>query len=44
MSWRIIRQIARNGLRTEAAPDCSDALRVEVERIQHDLLDILAGR
>jgi Ni,Fe-hydrogenase III small subunit len=41
MSWRIIRQIARNGIRTEAPPECSDALRVEVERIQHDLLDIL---
>jgi Ni,Fe-hydrogenase III small subunit len=41
MSWRIIHQIARTGLRTEAAPDCSDALRVEAERIQHDLLDIL---
>ncbi len=41
MSWRIIRQIVRHGVCTEAAPECSDDLRVEAERIQHDLLDIL---
>lgn len=39
--WNIIQQIARNGIRTEAAPVSSDALRVESERIQRDLLDIL---
>ena len=39
--WKIIQQIARNGIRTEAAPASSDALRVEAERIQRDLLDIL---
>lgn len=39
--WKIIKQIARNGIRTEAAPESSDALRIEVERIQRDLLDIL---
>lgn len=39
--WNIIKQIARNGIRTEAAPVSSDALRVESERIQRDLLDIL---
>jgi len=39
--WKIVNQIARNGIRTEAAPDCSDLLRVEAERIQRDVLDIL---
>lgn len=39
--WNIIKQIARNGIRTEVAPESSDALRVESERIQRDLLDIL---
>ena len=39
--WNIIRQIARNGIRTEAPPQNSDALRVETERIQRELLDIL---
>lgn len=39
--WNIIKQIARNGIRTEATPVSSDALRVESERIQRDLLDIL---
>jgi Ni,Fe-hydrogenase III small subunit len=41
MMWNIIKQISRNGIRTEAAPVRSDALRVETERIQRDLLDIL---
>jgi len=39
--WNIIKQIARNGIRTEAAPVSSDSLRVETERIQRELLDIL---
>ena len=39
--WKIIRQIARTGIRTEAAPDCDDALRVEAEQIQLDVLTIL---
>ena len=39
--WKIIKQIARNGIRTEVVPESSDALRIEVERIQRDLLDIL---
>ena len=39
--WKIIRQIARGGIATEAPPEGSDALRVEAQRIQDDLLDIL---
>jgi Ni,Fe-hydrogenase III small subunit len=39
--WTIAKQIARNGIRTEAVPAYSEALRVESDRIQHELLDIL---
>jgi Ni,Fe-hydrogenase III small subunit len=39
--WKILRQIGRTGTRSEAPPDCDDALRVEAERIQRELLAIL---
>lgn len=39
--WKIIKQIVRTGTRTEAAPDCDDALRVEAEQIQREVLTIL---
>ena len=39
--WKILRQIGRTGTRSEAPPDCEDALRVEAERIQRDLVAIL---
>jgi len=39
--WKIIKQIARGGIATEAPPGRIDALRVEVERIQAELLGIL---
>ena len=39
--WNIIRQITRNGIRTEAPPAVSDAPPVEVLRIQRELLAIL---
>ena len=39
--WKILRQIGRNGIRSEAPPDCDDALRVEAEQIQRELLAIL---
>jgi Ni,Fe-hydrogenase III small subunit len=39
--WKILRQIGRNGIRSEAAPAYDDALRVEAERIQRDLLATL---
>jgi Ni,Fe-hydrogenase III small subunit len=39
--WKIIRQIARTGIRSEAPPASSDALRVEAERIQREVLAIL---
>ena len=39
--WKIVLQIARVGIATEAAPDTGDSLRAESERIQRVLLDIL---
>ncbi|MGH9886576.1 MAG: NADH-quinone oxidoreductase subunit B family protein [bacterium] len=39
--WTIVKQIARAGICTQAPPAYSDALRIEVERIQHEILDIL---
>jgi len=39
--WKILRQIARTGIRTEPAPDRGEAPRAEVERIHRELLDIL---
>src|SRR3954454_1690339 len=37
----IVTQIARTGICTEATPEFSDALRLEAQRIQRDILDIL---
>lgn len=39
--WKIVKQIARTGMRTEAPPESDDALRVEAEAIQRGILDIL---
>ena len=39
--WNIVKQIARTGILTERTPDCNAALRVETERIQHEVLEIL---
>jgi Ni,Fe-hydrogenase III small subunit len=39
--WNIVKQIARGGIPTEAPPEASDTMRVEVQRIQLDLLEIL---
>ncbi len=39
--WKILRQIARNGIRTEDAPAVDEAPLVEVQRIQREVLGIL---
>ena len=39
--WNTVKQIVRGGIRTEAPPASSDALRVESQRIQSELLEIL---
>lgn len=39
--WRIVKLIAKNGIRSEAPPECNDDLRVGGERIQRELLEIL---
>jgi Ni,Fe-hydrogenase III small subunit len=39
--WKIVKQIARGGIATEAPPEDSGSLRVEAQRIQRELLAIL---
>ena len=39
--WKILRQIARTGIRTEPAPARGEPPHAEVERIHRELLDIL---
>ena len=39
--WKILRQIGRTGIRSEAMPGYDDALRVEAEKVQRDLLATL---
>src|ERR1035437_3512951 len=39
--WKIVQQIVRGGIRTEAPPAPSDALPVDADRIGRELLDIL---
>ncbi|HEX7436034.1 MAG TPA: formate hydrogenlyase, partial [Caldimonas sp.] len=39
--WKILRQIGRTGIRSEAPPAYDDGLRVEAEQIQRDLLTTL---
>jgi Ni,Fe-hydrogenase III small subunit len=39
--WKVLKQIGRNGIRTEPAPRFDDELRVQAERIQRELLAIL---
>jgi Ni,Fe-hydrogenase III small subunit len=39
--WKILRQIGRTGIRSEAPPPYDDALRVEAEQIRRDLLATL---
>ncbi len=41
MIWRVVKQIARNGIRTEPAPDIGAAAQIEIGRIQADVLAIL---
>ena len=40
MIWKIVRQIARNGIRTEPAPGSSDGVRTEAARIQDDVSSV----
>lgn len=41
MIWKVVKQIAKSGIRTEAAPDIGEAAQQEASRIQQELLDIL---
>jgi len=39
--WTIVKQIVRTGIVTEPAPAQDDVLRLQADRIQHEILDIL---
>ncbi|MBE0473772.1 formate hydrogenlyase, partial [Rhodoferax sp.] len=39
--WKVVKQIAKTGIRTEAAPDIGADEAAQAARIQQDLLDIL---
>jgi Ni,Fe-hydrogenase III small subunit len=41
MIWRIVRQVAKGGILSEAPPDIGAQAEVEISRIQKELLDIL---
>jgi len=41
MIWKVVRQIARVGIKTEAAPDIGEEKQAEASRIQAELLSIL---
>jgi len=41
MIWKVVRQIARVGIQTEAAPDIGEEKQAEASRIQAELLSIL---
>jgi Ni,Fe-hydrogenase III small subunit len=41
MIWKVVQQIVRTGICTEAAPDIGEAAQAEAARIQAELLDIL---
>ena len=43
MIWKVVRQIARVGIQTEAAPDIGEQNQAEASRIQAELLSILGG-
>lgn len=43
MIWKVVRQIARVGIPTEAAPDIGEQNQAEASRIQAELLSILGG-
>jgi Ni,Fe-hydrogenase III small subunit len=41
MIWKIVKQIAKNGIRTEAAPDIGEEVASEIGRLQAEVLAIL---
>jgi len=41
MAWKLLRQIAKVGIRSEAAPDIGETQAAEAAAIQHEILGIL---
>ncbi len=41
--YQILKQIIKTGIRTEAAPQADEAMRVEPQRLQQQILDVFGG-
>lgn len=41
--YQILKQIIRTGIKTEAAPKVDEAMRVEPQRLQQQILDVFGG-
>lgn len=41
--YQILKQIVRTGIKTEAPPQADEALRLVVQRLQQDILDVFGG-
>ena len=41
--YQILKQIVRTGIKTEAPPQTDEALRLVVQRLQQDILDVFGG-
>jgi Ni,Fe-hydrogenase III small subunit len=41
--YQILKQIIRTGIKTEAAPQVDEAMRVEPQRLQQQILDVFGG-
>jgi Ni,Fe-hydrogenase III small subunit len=39
--WQLLRQVARTGIVSEPAPEDADGVRLELRRIERELLDVL---
>ncbi len=41
--YQILKQIIKTGIKTETSPQADDAMRVETQRLQQEILDVFGG-
>ena len=41
--YQILKQIVKTGIKTEAAPQADEALRLDAQRLQHEILEVFRG-
>ncbi len=41
--YQILKQIVKTGIRTEPAPQADEAMRVQAQRLQQEILDVFGG-